>query len=183
MWKTLMGSAFNMLTQNYLLDKSNNYLDEQWRMQQKDVANRLNQATSLFNRNYYRNYLDMPSSRNMLKRVQEQLKEQNRALRNTSVITGATPQVVAASQAANNKLLDSVVGTLSSADAESKERQLAGYENTRNKLYDYLNGGMVNYYNQKMKLQGDRYAGLNSFLQPLVERLPGVYEGNSMNNQ
>ena len=166
----LLGSTLGMLSQNVALGHQNDYLDKQLDMQQKYVKEQLNNATSLFNRNYYRNFLEAPSARNMLKRVQEQLNEQSRALRNTAVVTGATGQNIAAVQKANNKALDEVIGTLASADAQNKERHLLNYENTRNKLNEYLHGGMMNYYNQKMKLQGDAYSGLNSFLSPYLQK-------------
>ena len=95
-------------------------------------------ATNLFNRNYYRNYLDTPTAQRMLKQVREQLGEQTRSLRNTSTVMGLTGESMAAMQKNNNKAIDNVVISLATTDERQKEAALHNYENVRSKLDDFL---------------------------------------------
>lgn len=168
MFKSLITPTIDFITGYSSIINKKDFIGRQFKMQQKYVDKRLNEAASLFNRNYYRSYLDTPTARNMLKQVREQLNEQSRAVRNTSVITGATPQAVAAMHQANNKMLDKVVGALSTADVQNKERAQANYEGVRNKLNDYLHGGVMNYITQESKLDDARYVALNRFINPLA---------------
>lgn len=164
MWKTFLNATSNLASQGVSLYKKNQMLDKQWDLQNDYVKNQLNNATSMFNREYYKNYLDTPSAQNMLKRVREQLDEQNRAMRNTAVLTGATPQAMAARQRVDNKALDGAVSTLATADAQNKQHILDNYEKRRNQLNDYLQGGAMNYYKQKMNLESERNTGLSQFI-------------------
>lgn len=172
MWKTFFNAASNVANQGVSLWKKNQMLDKQLMLQNNYVKNQLNNAASMFNREYYKNYLDTPSAQNMLKRVREQLGEQNRAMRNSAVVTGATPQAMAARQRVDNKALDSAVGTLAAADAQNKQHILDNYEKRRNQLNDYLQGGAMNYYKQKMNLESERYAGLSQFIKAFYDFVP-----------
>lgn len=100
--------------------------------------NRLASASNLFNRRYYTNYLDTPTAQNMLKQVREQLGDQSRAMRNQRVVTGATGESLAALQKNNNRVIDSAVGTLATADMNMKERALQDYAQAREKADDMM---------------------------------------------
>lgn len=100
--------------------------------------NRLASASNLFNRRYYTNYLDTPTAQNMLKQVREQLGDQSRAMRNQRVVTGATGESLAALQKNNNRVMDSTVGTLATADMNMKERALQDYAQAREKADDMM---------------------------------------------
>lgn len=100
--------------------------------------NRLASASNLFNRRYYTNYLDTPTAQNMLKQVREQLGDQSRAMRNQRVVTGATGESLAALQKNNNRMMDSAVGTLATADMNMKERALQDYAQAREKADDMM---------------------------------------------
>ena len=95
-------------------------------------------VTNLFNRNYYRNYLDTPTAQRMLKQLREQLGEQTRSMRNTSAVMGLTGESMAAMQKNNNKAIDSVMGSLATADVQQKEAALNNYESIRSKLDDFI---------------------------------------------
>ena len=98
----------------------------------------MSNATNLFNRQYYSNYLDTPTAQNMLNRLRKQLDEQNRSLRNTAQVMGLTGESYAAMQKNNNKIMENVVGRLSVADAQQKERALNNYINTYDKYNDMM---------------------------------------------
>ena len=95
-------------------------------------------ATNLFNKNYYRNYLDTPTAQRMLKEAREMLGEQTRSLRNTSTVMGLTGESMAAMQKNNNKMLDNMVNSLSVADVQAKEKALYDYDKVRSKLDDFI---------------------------------------------
>lgn len=106
----------------------------------------MNNATSAFNRDYYRNYLDNANSRNMLKRVREQLGEQAKAARNRAAITGATGESVAAMQKNNNRTLDYMAGSLAAADEASKERAAMSYDMQQQQLNNMMMTSTMKYY-------------------------------------
>lgn len=175
MWTSLINSTANFLTNEAFIRKKKEELDNNYARQQDYALKRLNEAASVFNRNYYRNYLETPSARNMLKQVREQMNEQSRAMRNTAVITGAAPQVVASAvQNANNKALDKAIGTMSVADAQNKHRYLVNYEDTRNRLNDYLEGALANYYDQNLALRGEHYENVKQVLPLYIEAGLGI---------
>lgn len=113
----------------------------------------MDNATSAFNRSYYRNYLDNSNARNMLKRVREQLNEQTKAMRNTAVVTGATPEATIAAQKNNNRVLDSVVGTLANIDANAKSRAESVYEARKQQLDNFRLGNTLKYYDEQRALE------------------------------
>ncbi len=106
----------------------------------------MDNATTAFNRNYYRNYLDNANSRNMLKRVREQLGEQTKAARNRAVATGATGEAVAAVQKYNNRTLDNVVGSLAAAEEANKEKAASLYDAQRQQLDNMMTSSTMKYF-------------------------------------
>lgn len=106
----------------------------------------MDNATTAFNRNYYRNYLDNANSRNMLKRVREQLGEQTKAARNRAVATGATGEAVAAVQKYNNRTLDNVVGSLAAAEEANKENVASLYDAQRQQLDNMMTTSTMKYF-------------------------------------
>lgn len=106
----------------------------------------MDNATTAFNRSYYRNYLDNANSRNMLKRVREELGEQTKAARNRAVATGATGEAVAAVQKYNNRTLDNVVGSLAAAEEANKENVASLYDAQRQQLDNMMTTSTMKYF-------------------------------------
>lgn len=151
------------------LGSMNDYNEEKLEKQQEYYTRQMNNATSLFNRLYYRDYVNTPQAQNMLKHVRKQLDEQSKALRNTSVVMGYTPEAMIAKQKSNNQLLDNVVSTLSAADAQQKEKAMYNYENMRNRMEDFLHAAnmenMLNEFNVQQELQKWNYEAAKPYVQ------------------
>ena len=119
--------------------------------QRQDMMNgyyqrQMDNVTSEFNRNYYRNYLDNANARNMLKQVREQLGEQSKAARNRAAVTGATGEAVAAVQKYNNRALDNVVGSLAAAEETGRESAASLYDTQRQQLDNLMMASTMKYY-------------------------------------
>lgn len=138
MVKEYLQTLVSVPTTELALKREEEYLDKYKELNQEYYDKQMLHATNLFNRNYYRNYLDTPTAQRMLKQVREQLGEQTRSLRNTSTVMGLTGESMAAMQKNNNKAIDNVVSSLATTDERQKEAALHNYENVRSKLDDFL---------------------------------------------
>lgn len=138
MVKEYLQTLVSVPTTELALKREEEYLDKYKELNQEYYDKQMLHATNLFNRNYYRNYLDTPTAQRMLKQVREQLGEQTRSLRNTSTVMGLTGESMAAMQKNNNKAIDNVVISLATTDERQKEAALHNYENVRSKLDDFL---------------------------------------------
>lgn len=80
---------------NYLFNNDNLNLQRRYNERANNLANayydkEAHYASNLFNRNYYRDYLQTPMAQNMLKQVRNQLGNQLQTMRNTSNVMGLT---------------------------------------------------------------------------------------------
>lgn len=144
--------------------------DGRYNVLMQHYKQQMGDATSAFNRNYYRNYLDNSNARNMLKRVREQLGEQTKAMRNAAVVTGATPEAAVAAQKNNNRVLDSVVGTLANVDADAKSRAENAYEARKQQLADFHLGATMNHYDERQAIDFARKRYETNFIMSSVPK-------------
>lgn len=155
---------FSFIAQQNDFNRQSQAAEGRYNVLMQHYNQQMSDATSAFNRSYYRNYLDNSNARNMLKRVREQLGDQTKALRNAAVVTGATPEAVAAVQKNNNSVLDNVVGTLANVDAESKVRAENAYEARKQQLGDLRLGASLNRYNEQQAIELARKRNESNFL-------------------
>lgn len=139
-------------------------------MHKKNYEKRMSEATSLFDRRYYRNYLDTPTARNMLKQVQEQMKSRSEAMRRSAAVMGYTPESLAINQKSNIEALDRMMGNLAQADVAAKEQASYNYEARRNQLNDYLFNAEVD----KRKAAYEQEVG---HLNNIAELVPPLLKG------
>lgn len=132
-------------------------------------------ARTLFDKSYYSSYLDNPTARNMLKRVQEQMNSKSKSLRNTAAVMGYTPESLAIAQKENNRALDSMIGNLAQADVAAKERAVYAYDKRRNTLDDYLYKAKMSKleseYELKKEYLNDKVTLTKDFVEPLIMQL------------
>lgn len=143
-------------------------------------------ATSAFNRRYYRNYLDNAGARNMLKSVREQLGEQAKALRNRSVVTGATGEAAAAVQKNNARVLDSMTGTIAAAGENARMRAEDAYAADRNRLDTFMMNATAGYHSGLNNLEARQRRNTASLFMNGVydklQRFVGLLGDNAANN-
>ncbi|MBR2378185.1 MAG: hypothetical protein IKA91_01965 [Bacteroidaceae bacterium] len=138
MVEKLLGSTYKYIVGHEALRRQRAYQQKYNELNKAYYDKEMQYATNLFNRNYYRNYMDTPTAQRMLKQVRDMLGEQTRSLRNTSTVMGLTGESLAAMQKSNNKALDRMVGSLSTVDVQEKERALLNYEKVRSKLDNFM---------------------------------------------
>lgn len=145
--------------------------DKYYNNQLSNINAQMNAATSAFNRAYYRNYTDNASVQNMLKRVRDQLSEQNKASQKTAVVMGVTPDMYAAMQKQNNQILDKVVGNVAAAESNARERAEANFEAQRQNLYN-MRMQVNNQHNQRLyEFDIDDMERRSNFILPLLSNL------------
>ncbi|MBR3951426.1 MAG: hypothetical protein IKJ79_05905, partial [Bacteroidaceae bacterium] len=118
----LLKGAYKYIVDEEAVKRQRDYQKEYNKLNKAYYDKQMQYATNLFNKNYYRNYLDTPTAQRMLKEAREMLGEQTRSLRNTSTVMGLTGESMAAMQKNNNKMLDNMVNSLSVADVQAKEK-------------------------------------------------------------
>lgn len=134
----LLKGAYKYIVDEEAVKRQRDYQKEYNKLNKAYYDKQMQYATNLFNKNYYRNYLDTPTAQRMLKEAREMLGEQTRSLRNTSTVMGLTGESMAAMQKNNNKMLDNMVNGLSVADVQAKEKALYDYDKVRSKLDDFI---------------------------------------------
>lgn len=156
---------------DWSLNRQKEFLNKSEALDKEYYDKQMKQATNLFNRNYYRNYLDTPTAQHLLKQLREQLGEQTRSMRNTATAMGLTGQSMAAIQKNNNATIDGVVGRLATADVQEKERALQTYDNVRSKLDAFLFDRSKDYMTKRFELKEQRINNLLGLITPTLDSL------------
>lgn len=151
------------------------HVDNLFDIHKQNYDAQMTNARTLFDKSYYSSYLDNPTARNMLKRVQEQMNNKSKSLRNTAAVMGYTPESLAIAQKENNRALDSMIGNLAQADVAAKERAVYAYDKRRNTLDDYLYKAKMSKleseYELKKEYLNDKVTLTKDFVEPLIMQL------------
>lgn len=112
--------------------------------QQMRAQERFNKA--MFNRQYYQDTLQRSDTQNMLRRMRNDMKEDVERMQNAAVVSGATPEAVAAAKAGNTKAYADTIAGISANDAQRKDAALANYQDniSTNSFNNFINS-----YNQQ----------------------------------
>lgn len=101
---------------------------------QRDIFNR-----SLFDKSYYQDALSRSDTQNMLRNYRETMREAIKNQQNTAVVTGETPEAVAATKRNNAKAYADAVAGITAQNSARKDAALANYQNMSNQSYaDWL---------------------------------------------
>lgn len=171
MFKKLIDNAATYFIKSKVQDRKQDYIDKIYNMHKKNYDAQMADATSLFNRSYYRNYLESPTAQNMLKQVREQMDRRSKSLRNSAAVMGYTPESVAIMQQNNNRSLDSILGNLARTDEASKERALYAYDNKRSKLNEYMYAAKFNKLQSDYEINESRVGNRLEFWAPIYDSL------------
>ena len=168
---------------NYLFNNDNLNLQRRYNERANNLANayydkEAQYASNLFNRNYYRDYLQTPMAQNMLKQLGNQLQ----TMRNTSNVMGLTGESMAAMQKNNNQMLDSVAGKLAEMDVMQKDRALNSYENVRNRLGNFVFNLEMDKLNRERALEEQKYKNIYNLFSPLQSMAQSYVETNKKMN-
>lgn len=101
---------------------------------QRDIFNR-----SLFDKSYYQDALSRSDTQNMLRNYRETMREAIKNQQNTAVVTGETPEAVAATKRNNAKAYADAVAGITAQNSARKDAALANYQKMGNQSYaDWL---------------------------------------------
>lgn len=94
---------------------------------------------SMFNRQYYEDALSRSDTQNMLRNYRETMREAIKNQQNTAVVTGETPEAVAATKRNNAKAYADAVAGITAQNSARKDAALANYQKMGNQSYaDWL---------------------------------------------
>lgn len=94
---------------------------------------------SMFNRQYYQDALSRSDTQNMLRNYRETMREAIKNQQNTAVVTGETPEAVAATKRNNAKAYADAVAGITAQNSARKDAALANYQKMSNQSYaDWL---------------------------------------------
>lgn len=103
-------------------------------LRQRDIFNR-----SLFDKSYYQDALSRSDTQNMLRNYRETMREAIKNQQNTAVVTGETPEAVAATKRNNAKAYADAVAGITAQNSARKDAALANYQKMGNQSYaDWL---------------------------------------------
>lgn len=103
---------------------------------------------ALFNREYHQDFLQRSESQAALKMLRDRMKRQNDAQAQMSVITGATPELVAKQKELSNQAVGDTVSQIAAHGSSVKDNILNRYQGMRQ---NFLNQEL-NIYGQKANL-------------------------------
>lgn len=143
----------------------------------KEAQEQINQERAfndtLFNREYYQDFLQRSENQAALRMLRERLKRENQATAQRAVITGATPESMAKAKELSNNTYSDTVSRIAANSSNAKENVMNRYLNFRNNL----NKQLQNVYGQKMNLHNQNATqwsnlmqnGLNSLTESFAE--------------
>ena len=158
----LFSTAIPLLGNYLSAQKQKKQAQEALQEQQQQYEQDLSKLDSLFNRSYYSNMLDRSDVRSLLGDLREQMTETTQNLKNQASITGATPELVTATQKAQNQAYGKAVSQVAGYATAWKENALQNYLTARNALEAYYRPVKSNYMSN---ILGN--SGFNSSTSPL----------------
>lgn len=123
------------------LVQSNKQAQEVARMQrERDDFNR-----NMFNRQYYQDAISRNDTQHFLRQLRNNMRDTVEQQNNAAVITGQTPEAVAATKEANAKAYADAIASIDATNSQRKDAALAGYQASKNQSFsDWMNN-----YNQQ----------------------------------
>ncbi len=98
---------------------------------------------AMYNKDYYGDYTQRADTQNLIKRMRDEQKSQNKIDENTAVVTGATPETQNAAKEQRNKAMTSVFSNIAAQGSTFKDRAKDQYLNRKASLqgmeYDDMN--------------------------------------------
>lgn len=113
------------------LVQSNKQAQEAARMQrERDDFNR-----NIFNRQYYQDAISRNDTQHFLRQLRNNMRDTVKQQANTAVITGQTPEAVAATKEANARAYADAIAGIDATNSQRKDAALAGYQAGKNQSF------------------------------------------------
>lgn len=113
------------------LAQSNKQAQEAARTQrERDDFNR-----NIFNRQYYQDAISRADTQHFLRQLRNNMRDTVKQQANTAIITGQTPEAVAATKEANARAYADAIAGIDATNSQRKDAALAGYQAGKNQSF------------------------------------------------
>lgn len=139
---------------------------------QRRILNQLNaENENMFLKDYYKDFMDDPSSRAYLKRIEKNLYEKSKGIENSAIATGATHENILAQKQANNEVMSDAINNVVVNHEAKKDRTKERYLQRK----DAIASGNMNLEATNSESQAQNWANLGSNLSGSLGSLASAY--------
>lgn len=166
-----LNSVFDYIAKQNERNNQHAMIEHEYDLRKKDYNRRLAEAESLFDRNYYRNYMDDVETRHLIDRTQQQLQERTRAMYNSAVVTGDNTSSIGAMHRRNNTAMQQLDAGFGQSQQQQRKQVKEGYDNTKRTLMDYIRDAKNDRTKKHYAVNQSDYNDELSFLRTITNRI------------
>lgn len=133
---------------------------------------------TLFNREYYQDFLQRSENQAALRSLREVMKRDNQAAAQTAVVTGATQEAVAKQKEVSNQSIGSTISSIAANSSSVRDNVMSRYLNYRNNL----TGQVQNVLGQKMNLHNQNAVQWSNLMQNGLNALSSSFSSDKNGN-
>lgn len=133
---------------------------------------------TLFNREYYQDYMQRSENQSALKVLRDRMRRENAETAQTAVVMGATPEAVAKQKEITNSIMGDTVSQIAANSSSFRDNVMNRYLNYR----DSLNGQMQNLLGQKSNLHTQNAMQWSNLMQNGLNSLASSFQPDSNGN-
>ena len=100
---------------------------QQRREMQRTRQNWAGENEALYNKDYYSDYTQRADAQNVIKKMRDQMRDQNKVDNNVAAVTGASSEAINAQKQRRNQAMTTLYGNLGAMGANLKERSKDRY--------------------------------------------------------
>ena len=137
-----------------------------------------------FNKDYYADYTNRADTQALMKKMRDNLKQENKITNQTAVVTGATPEAVNVQKDQNNKVVTNTMSNVAASGQQWKDRVQDRYLNMKNNYAQMRYGNMAasaasyeNLMGNGIAAMGSSVAGLSNNLMTPKQPVQGIDTG------
>lgn len=134
---------------------------------------------TLFNREYYQDFLQRSENQSAIKMLRDHMKRENESAAQTAVITGATPEAVAKQKEISNEAVGNTISKVAANSSSVRDNVMNRYLNYRANL----NGQLQSALNQKMNLHNQNAIQFANLMQNGLNTLSSSFVGDNKNGE
>lgn len=126
---------------------------------------------NMFLKDYYKDFMDDPSSKAYLKRIEKNLYDKNEGVENSAVATGATHENVLAQKQANNEVMSDAINNVVINHEQKKDAAKERYLNRK----DAIVSGNLDLIGQQGEQQAQNWSNLGNNMSDSINGLSSAY--------
>ncbi len=166
-----INSVFDYIAKQNERSNQHAMIEQEYGQRKNEYNRRLVEAESLFDRNYYRNYMDDVETRQLIDRTQQQLQDRTRAMYNSAVVTGDNMSTIGAMHRRNNAALQQMDTGFGQSQQQQRKQVKENYDHTRRTLMDYIRDAKNDRIKKHYAVNQNDYNDELSFLRTVTTRI------------